>query len=137
MKELFAILFFGKTVLLTPNPVSIDGRFELMLDEPITAVTGGASLQIDVSSTIQVTTISETRQTVSSRFPDGCLSAVLFGANGEVILQDNGTSISNRDVRITLASVSGVPVGDEFSRIEVQSCLELTDVEIYWKNHKK
>lgn len=137
MKEFFAILFFGKLVLLTPNPVTIDNSYELMLDEPIVAISRGANLQIDVSGMIKVTTIRETRQAVSSRFPDGCVRATLHGASGEVALRDIGPGVSTDTVRMILSSDSGIPVDTDFSRIEILSCVKMTDVLIYWKNHTK
>lgn len=137
MKEFFTILFFGKVLLLTPNPVSVVDQFELTLDEPIAAITSGANVQIDVSSMFELTGITETRQTVSSRFPDGCLNAVLHGANSEVSLRNMGILVSNNSIRISLSANSGVPTDSEFSRITISSCVKMTDVEIYWANHKK
>lgn len=137
MKEFFTILFFGKLILLTPNPVTIDDSFELMLDDSIVAINRGANLQIDVSSMIKVATISETRQAVSSRFPNGCVWAVLHSASGEIALENIGPSVSEDTVRMILFSESGIPVDTDFSRIEIHSCVTMTDVDIYWKNHTK
>lgn len=137
MKEFFTILFYGKVILLTPNPVNVENQLDVMLDEPIVAVTSGASVQIDVSSMIEVTNVIETRQAVSSRFPDECLSGALHGANIEVALQDMGTAISSDSVQLILSSDSGVPIGTEFSRIVIFSCVNMTNVEIYWRNYKK
>ncbi len=137
MKEFFAILFFGKVVLLTPNPVTVDDHIDLDLDDPIVAVTTGAGLEIDVSSMIVVTDILATRRALRSRFPEDCLRATLFSSDSQVVLSRMGSLISDDSALISLSSDSGVPLKTEFSRIELDSCVRMTDVEIYWKNYKK
>lgn len=137
MKEFFAILFFGKVVLLTPNPVTIDDYIDLDLDDPIVAVTTGAALEIDVSSMIVVADISATRGALRSRFPEDCLRATLHSSDSQVVLSRIGPLISDDRALISLSSDSGVPLRTEFSHIELASCVRMTDVEIYWKNHTK
>ncbi len=53
MKKLILIMLFGKTVVLTPEPVTLEGRMELVPDEPLNVVTSGAHIQIDVSSMVR------------------------------------------------------------------------------------
>ena len=52
MKEFFLILFFSKSILLTPTPVTLEGIVSLVPEEPISAITTGASVEIDISSII-------------------------------------------------------------------------------------
>lgn len=136
MKEFFTILFFGKVVLLTPQPVTFEDHLEIVLNEPIAAVTRGASLQVEVTSMIEVTGVIETREAVDDRFPEDCVRAILHGSDSQVELWRMGTRVSNDRVQIGLYSDSGVPIDTEFSRIEVFSCAQMTDVDVYWSNHK-
>jgi len=53
MKNLLLILFFSKIVLLTPAPIQLtDTWLELSPDKPIEAITSGASIYIDITSSI-------------------------------------------------------------------------------------
>ncbi len=137
MREFFAILFFGKWVLLTPNPVSVEGHLELSLEDPIVAVTSGASVRIDVSNLVSGSSISEIKQSFDSIFPESCVSAVLQGPDGPVALSRTSSLLSNDQTLLSLSSDTGVPTKTEFSRIELTSCVELKDVNIYWANYKK
>jgi len=38
MKTFLLILFFGKSILLSPSPVTLNGTLVLVPDEPLTAV---------------------------------------------------------------------------------------------------
>ena len=137
MKEFFTVLFFGNVVLLTPQPVTFEDHLNIELDEPIMAITNGAGLQVDVTSMIEVTGVIETRHAVDARFPDGCVRAVLHSSNFQIVLQRMGTRVSKDRVQIGLYSDSGIPIEAEFSRIEVFSCEQMTEVNVYWSNHKK
>jgi len=137
MKEFFTILFYVKVFLLTPEPINIEEQIDLSLRQPVVAITSGAEIRIDVSSMFEVKGISETRQNVSARYPDGCLTAVLHGKNVEVPFQDEGIQVSNDTVRISLSASSGVLIDIEFSRVSITSCATMTGVEIYWANHRK
>jgi len=45
MKEFFLILFFAKSILLTPSGVDLNSEWtQIPLDEPLEAITSGAAI---------------------------------------------------------------------------------------------
>ena len=141
MKDFIFILFFAKTILLTPDSMSImRGEVVLEPDEEITAITKGASLQIDVSSNFKWSgePIKEFRGEVKKKFPAGTIKAVLFSKNhGEVELVYTGSMLINKDeVLLSLYGVEGVPVDVGFHKVVIFTEIDLEGVKVIWKNHK-
>ncbi len=143
MIDFFLILFFSKTVLLTPNFVDISGNmgeYELYLDEPISAITQGASIQVDVWEMLSVNDdkdVIQIRDAISNRFPDGSIEGTLFGDDKEVrVLFRGGVLVSKDSARLVLSS-DKMPTSVDFSKVFVRSSIELERVRIYWKNYKK
>lgn len=141
MKEFFLIIFFSKTVLLTPAAIDLDGNKELLCTPPLVAITSGASIQVDVTNLIdpinfQKKGISEIRKSLREKIPEGTLTAELIGSNGEKIqLRDTGIALSPQGARVILASPLGVPTKSSFTKVLVSSQLILKGVNIYWKNY--
>ena len=73
------MLFFSKSVLLTPQPVDLDGILEIKPKRALTAITSGAHLTIDVTDVIGPPSgILETRDKVKKQFPSGIIEAELY-----------------------------------------------------------
>ncbi len=141
MKEFLLILFFSKTFLLTPDPVNFIGEMELFPEEPLSAITSGASLQIDVSNftkgiNIKNNGIIESRKLLKEIIPEGSVNAILYSKDGEVPLDESGFALSNSGVILMLSSKTGVPVDIEFDKVKIISRIEFKDVQVYWKNFK-
>jgi hypothetical protein len=75
MKEFFLILFFAKSVVITPEPVDIASIVTFDLPEPVSAITSGAHVRIDVSeslpSDLDVSDPVAVLEYLAVRFPDG------------------------------------------------------------------
>lgn len=141
MKEFFLILFFSKTVLLTPNPIMLNGEIQLIPKDPLEAITTGASIQIDVSSMIKQGEdegFLEFDKRLLESFPAGAINAKLIGNDKtEVMLTYEGASLTNKEsTMLSLYSEGGVPTDIEFNKVVVTSNIELKDIKIYWKNFK-
>ncbi len=100
MKEFFLILFFSKTILLTSTPVTIGANLTLTPSEPLTAITSGASLHIDVSHILDGVGIKnkgivESRKILSSHIPENSVSAILFSHDRQIILDKVNFALSN------------------------------------------
>lgn len=142
MFDFIFILLFGKTVLLTNIPVNIHENFSMTLKDPISAITTGASIQIDVSSMIKYeknSNIVNFRKDIEEMFPPQSVTATLISDGGQkVVLQYDGKNMFNEEhIFISLYSDNGFPKGEEYSRIEVSSATELRAVKLFWKNYKK
>ena len=140
MKEFFLILFFSKTILLTPDPINLHGRLELAPDKPIEAITSGASIQVDVSSMVGWNgkeDILVFRKKISDLFPLGTIKAKLVGKGKEVTLSYHGDHQFNKDhVMLSLYADNGVPSSVEFTKVIIESSIELNGIKVYWKNFK-
>lgn len=142
MLDFIFILLFGKTVLLTNIPVDIQDTSSISLEKPISALTPGASIQIDVSSMIKYepkSNIADFRKKIEEMFPPQSIQATLVSIGGEnVILKYNGASMFNeKQVLISLYSDIGVPKSTEFNRIQISSATKLRSVKLLWMNYKK
>ncbi len=142
MKDFLLILFFSKTLLLTPSTVKIFGEYVLVPESTLTAITSGASIQIDItkfSSLINVKEkgIIETRKYLTSVIPKGSVLATLYSKNISVTLANQNFSISNDNAYLMLSSKQGIPVGVEFDKVVITSKVPLSGVKIYWRNYTK
>ncbi|MCA1790581.1 MAG: hypothetical protein LC667_12210 [Thioalkalivibrio sp.] len=143
MLEFLKIFLLAKTIMLTSQPIDIyPGRFEIGLKEPISAITEGAALYVDVSSMLpdDVKRVSAARSWVRREFPPGFLTAVLLDSSGdnEVLLVFVGeSSWSSDEVRLILSAGSGMPTKVEYDKLVLETDIALYDVSIIWKNYKK
>jgi len=143
MIEFFTILFFGKTILLTPSEIDIDvGNvvYELPLDEPLVAVSGGASIQIDVTNMLKLDesmTVRQFREVATIRFRGSAILANLIAESATIRLDfDGATSVDENSVRIILEA-DDIPLDLEFNRLTLETSVPLRQVSVFWKNYSK
>lgn len=142
MKEFLLILFFANTILLTPAPINIFGEVEIQLENPIEAITSGASIQIDITDLSGLGKhlgIVEKRKWIALNFPENSIEAKLVTSNSEeVILVYKGASlINNRQVLLSLYAVVEMPTGVKFSKLAISSKINISGVKVYWRNFTK
>ena len=139
MYEFFMVLFFGKTLLLTPVGVDVDSYTKISLDEhPVMAINSGAQIQIQVPEILNVKTSSPVDRIslIESIFPSDSLRANIVSSNGESFVLDvQSVSVSADDSRICLSSSSGVPTNTEYNTILLYSKISIKGAKVYWKNH--
>ncbi|OQW85721.1 MAG: hypothetical protein BWK72_20865 [Rhodoferax ferrireducens] len=138
----FWILLFGSFVAITEQPIDlVTGANNVPLGAPISAITHGASLFVDITSKIpkDEVTIELSRKWVEKNVPPGCLKAVLRGENAVVVpLEFNGAlSFEPGKVFLILASAGGMPVRQDFKSLSLTSCVPLSRVVVYWQNYQK
>ena len=141
MKEFFIILFFGKTVLLTPTPIDIEDMVTIKPDKTISAITRGASLQIDVSETIRRDPnerVDEFRDRVKNLYPPGSIKAELVDKSGGVFyIEYSGYMQSNKDSTVLLVNANdNTPTDKEFVKLTLSTKVVLKNVNLVWKNYK-
>jgi len=145
MWELIKILFFGKAVLLTPIPIDIDvmepqwqGQYEIVMDKPISAITGGARIEIDVTEMIDVESFSDyrkIRQQVESKFPPGSIEILLVGEENTKIYSTEFSSIGKDSVSLIVGDIV-FPIGVSYSKAIITSYVTLERVKVIWKNYR-
>ncbi len=135
MKELFLLIFFLKTILLTPDPVTISNNaLEIFPEKPLKAITGGAAIYIDVSNYgNKKVSFDEIRK----KFPERSVHGKLVTKNGkEIILRHQGFSTSNDEIRLIVGGIESVPTDTKFVKVVLWSEKELKDVKVIWINGK-
>jgi hypothetical protein len=143
MKTFLLILFFGKSVLLTPDYVDIDKDFTIELNESISAITSGASIKIDVVENLKYeegVDISNFRQRVRELYPPNSIEASLIEKNGEItklVYGGSGIMFNNKNTLLSLESYGGVPTDREFVKVIIHSKVTLDSVLVNWVNYKK
>jgi hypothetical protein len=142
MKEFFLILFFAESVLLTPQPVDIEGEVTLQLAEPVSAITSGANVRIDVTGnivdTVDLSNAVAVLDYLAQRYPDGSVTATLTTDRGEkTILERVSGSTSGEKAELVVSSSSGVQTDIDFSELRIASTTPLRAVTVTWQNHAK
>ncbi len=142
MKTFFLLLFFSSNSLLTESYVTIkDNTHIINIKKPISAITDGASLLIDISSMIpdiENKSITQLRKDVINIFESFIITAKLIGKTNNVTLAYSGHSmITNKQVFLTLESNKNLSKLGKWSKVIISSSKELTDVKVYWKNFSK
>ncbi len=142
MKTFFLLLFFSNNTLLTDSPITIKGSPHIInVKKPISAITDGASLLIDVSpmiTDIKKKSITQLRKDVTINFNNFIITAKLIGESNQVTLTYSGHSmISNGQVLLTLESNDKLSKLGSWSKVVISSSKQLTNVKIYWKNYSK
>lgn len=143
MKEFFMLLFFSKAVMLTPNPITLEDQTILTPKKPISAITAGANLQIDITDFISKYNLDsrdiiEYRKGIKNILSSSNLEAVLRAKKKpDVRLVDLGISLSEDQVWVTLSSDAGVPVDVEFSSVVIKTDAKIENAKVLWKNASK
>jgi hypothetical protein len=149
MKEFILLLLFGKSLLLTPSPVSIGPScIAIQSGKTLHVVNGGAALEIRLMP--GTNTLSNTVNPVSAptelrvAFPVGTITATLYRKDGShvVALNSNvGTGANFYVLELTPSDHSGnadgtIPAyqnGDSFNSVTICSKKLITDAQIYWQ----
>lgn len=136
MKEFFAILFLSKIVLLTPQPIFLGTQWrEVKLAEPLSAVTRGAVMFVDVTN---VPGATRDFRVIDQMFPAGTVEAELFEkGGGSIVLRSSGGAALSKSAIELLVYNTATPVGVEFTRLRVRSNRDLKNVQIRWQNYSK
>ena len=141
MKELFLALFFSKIVLLTEQPIDLVGTTELKLGSPVSAISSGASIEIEISQLLDEKIVRDIDirsigLAVSEMFPSGAVRAELIHSEGTTSLTHTGGEIvAEGSVRLRLHGV--VPLSTEFGSISIMTNAPIPQALVYWKNYRK
>ena len=143
MKEFFLILFFSKSILLTPEPVTFSDEITLTPGEELNAITAGASVQIDLSAhapeaNLESSGLLASKALLEKLIPKDGVSAYLLDKKGtKTSLTDSSYSISKSGAWLILSSNLGVPTNGQFKKVVIRSNTALQNVKIYWRNYKQ
>jgi hypothetical protein len=143
MIDLIIALLFGKTLLLTNQPVDILSTYEMTLEHPISAVTDGPTIRIEVpvETFSRESRVDKIHQAAQAAFPDGSISARLSQLDGgkSVSFAYKGwTGQSGSHMWLYLEPTEQIPTREDFSKLSLASSVTpLRHVKIYWRNCKQ
>jgi hypothetical protein len=142
MLDFLIILFFAKTVLLTPNFIDIDVSnepYKLNFAKPVTAINSGAEIQIDVTEMLSADIdkgVIVVRTKVKELFPSGSIEVFVLGKGNNINLEYSGVLKSKNSVRLAFTS-NQMPTDTEFNSLTLKTKVNLKRVKLFWKNHRK
>ncbi|WP_125783812.1 hypothetical protein [Pseudoalteromonas rubra] len=141
MIELLKMLFLSKFVLLTPEPVTINGQHEFRLTESIDALNYNARINIDVTAMVDEFLggdVIEKLDVLSEKFPKGSVVVHLIESRTEdkVTLGNVGYSTSKNSLDLSLKYPKNAELGKSYDTIIIESNVLLKEVVIGWANSK-
>lgn len=144
MRELIIAILFAKEIMLTPFPVTILKSVDIVPIYPVSAISHGAGLRIDVTSMLSDSEKKDLfyywlNSKFEKKFPRHSISARLIQDNGKVTFldYDGQAAITNHKILLIVDNPSNVPTGVKFTRITVRTDIPLDRVAVYWKNYSK
>jgi hypothetical protein len=143
MKEFFLILFFSKWVQLTPAPVDLVGEWSIRPGNPLSAITPGAAIHIDLARSVpeagvKKSGLEESLEILSRQIPAESVGGFLLTEGGERIeLDQRGFSLENDRAWLVLRPDAGMPTDLEFVEMTIVSDVEIRGALVYWKNWSK
>ncbi|WNZ57602.1 hypothetical protein QT397_09745 [Microbulbifer sp. MKSA007] len=138
MSTFLKIIFFGATIQLNQNPITVnDNPVVLIPAQNLNVVTMGANLKIDTSSEINASAILEAREIADRKYPEGCVTAELITLDDKAYLfQNTGMIWSNNRTMITLSAKDKINTKLEFKKVKLKSCNVIRNTTIKWSNYK-
>ena len=112
------------------------------LPEPVSAITSGAHVRIDVTrslpSNIDTSNVIAVLDYLKAKYPDGSVTATLVTESGQTTILDRvGGSAGGEVAELTLWTLSGVETGVDFSELKIETTTRLEGATVLWQNHKK
>ena len=139
MLTLLKILVFGGVSLLTPDSIDIvDATTLIQLNEPITAITQSAAIELDVSRNISADNSEAAALAFPLVFPESCVSALLHSKFGLSVYLDKveGQWRDGKKI-LRLSATNGVVVDANFHQIELHTCTKIHDTKLTWHNYER
>lgn len=135
MKTLLLILFFGKWVLLTPEPVDLTEKWiELTPKKPISAITGGAAIHVDVTQEIgYVPDFGKLKIII----PPHTVTAELIPETGPPIsITNTSYTYSDKEVALIVDGAGSMPTDIKFKKVRIRSSRHIKRASVTWRNYK-
>jgi hypothetical protein len=132
------ILFFGATIQLNQNPITVnDQGFTFSPTKNLNVVTTGAHLKIDTANDIKASEIFEARELSAKKYPAGCVTAKFLATDNTIYnFQNTGILLSKDNTMITLSAIDKLNTELEFKKVTIKSCNPINNTNITWSNYK-
>lgn len=134
-------LFLGKSVLLTPMPIDINGSFEIDVKNSLNVVSTCPYISIDVTSMLlpQIkpgVDLLSFEKIFKAKFPENSIEVSLFEKNGELTKLTNiSFAQSNENNWLILSKNGDISTNKKFVKVVVTSKVPLKGVLVKWTNY--
>lgn len=139
MKEFLLLLFFGRSMLLMPGPVTINAScINVNLEKPARVINAGAALEINVpagsNGSPPVTNPVTSPDVLARLYPFGTVTATLYKKDRTSVDASNvAVGTTNDSYILILRPQKLFHVGDKFYDIKICSKGIISSVEIHWQ----
>lgn len=141
------LVFFSETVVITNNPISIIDNYKIVLEKPLSAITSGAHIKIEIPNTFKIEPKKDlslkylkklelrTKQTINSEnvkislYTKENKKINLFLEKGYLQMHKNSVGI--------IFSNSKEILKKDFYKIEIDTNILLERAQVFWINSKK
>jgi hypothetical protein len=134
---LLKILIFGGATVLNTQPVDIGEKpLKILLAEPVSAITPGASINISLGDQINSEDVFSAFEEISEKYPKGCVSGTLHSADGkQVQLNHISGRWNDEGGALNLSAAGGLPTDMKYVSLDVLSCRRILGTTITWYNY--
>lgn len=143
MKEYLLILLFGKTVILTPEPITLNDENLIFSEEKLDVLTSGANLSIDITHFLESKNIDirndffvDDFKEIEKILPSGTFSVEISNESTSYKLNRKGYSYKENEIKLIFYN-SSLPEGFKFHSLEIATKVQLENVLIFWQNYSK
>lgn len=136
MRDFIFILLFGKTTVLTPQPIDLLQETKIAIGENLDVITAGANLDIDITSFLKnkkIESLVDNREKIESLLPRGTFSVFLKYGDKTHKLEKRSYSKSNGKTYLTFHSAS-LSKKFIFNEVEVITKVPIENVYVQWNN---
>lgn len=139
MKEFLMLLFFHKTLLLTPVPIELAAGVEHRIQGSVSAINAEASFQVQIPLLPpKASELPDFERKLRVTYPPGTIEVVASTKAGQSIRFTNRETFtySTDDVRLIITSASPVPTDTSLERITIRATMAIPGTRVYWENGK-
>lgn len=118
--------------------MTLHGEVVFTLEEPVSALTSGAYIEVDVSSLFETSDVFWAPEAMNEVLPAGSIEASLLTADEEAVelTFQGGFKKAGDEIWVALHATDGVPTDREFVRITVRSTVRIENAVVQWNNAK-
>jgi hypothetical protein len=134
-------LFLGKSVLLTPVPIDVNGSFEITVKKSLNVVSSEPYISIDVTSMLRPNVkpgvdLLAFEKVFKTKFPADSIEVLLFEKNGEITKLTHISFAQDNEKNWLVLSKNGViSTNKKFVKVLISSKVVLKDISVTWTNY--
>ena len=132
------IMFLSEVLLLTSEPISINGSHTLLLKKELNVITKGANLELEISKFLKEKDKNRNyfHTGISDIIPPKSITADMYYNNEKIITLELTKSIGfgKEKTYIYLKNIAEIKSTMKFNKIIVKSEVNLNKIQIRWSN---